>query len=214
MQDLMRSFVCVCCVVSLLCIGYACKNRGDIHYPIPSQVIDQMKLYSWRAGCPVPVKDLAYLRIPYWGFNGQPREGEMIVHKDVAREVASLFKTFHARKFPIEKMQLIDSYKGSDDASMNDNNTSAFNCRSVTGKPGEYSRHSYGKAIDINPLTNPYVKNTHVLPKAGAKYTDRTTSHQGMIKKADLVYRAFVDKGWQWGGNWKSLKDYQHFEKH
>ena len=110
-------------------------------------------------------------------------------------------------------MQLIDDFKGDDDLSMTENNTSAFNCRSVTGKPGIFSVHSYGRAIDINPKINPYIKGNLVLPENGRPYTDRTLTSPGIIKLNDFTYNSFIKKGWKWGGSWVSLKDYQHFEK-
>ena len=93
------------------------------------------------------------------------------------------------------------------------NNTSAFNCRDTTGKPGVFSNHSWGRAIDINPLTNPYVKGDRVLPPAGRKYLDRSRAFPGSILKDGFVVQEFESKGWTWGGRWLDRQDYQHFEK-
>jgi len=112
---------------------------------------------SWRQGCPVPVTDLAYLVLTYWGFDSQTHVGELVVHKKQALPVIKAFAELYELKFPIERMELIDVYNGSDDKSMATNNTPFFNCRDVTGEPGIFSKHSYGGAIDINPLQNPYL---------------------------------------------------------
>jgi hypothetical protein len=103
----------------------------------------------------------------------------------------------------------IDAYGGDDDASMADDNTSAFNCREVTGGAG-WSQHAYGLAIDINPLENPYVRGDEVLPPAGQEYLDRDDVRPGMIIEGDDVVRAFTFRGFEWGGNFRTLKDYQH----
>jgi hypothetical protein len=93
------------------------------------------------------------------------------------------------------------------------NNTSAFNCRDITGTVGRFSNHSWGRAVDINPLTNPYVKGDSVLPPTGRAYLDRTQSHPGSILRGSLIVKEFESRGWTWGGTWTDRKDYQHFEK-
>ena len=185
------------------------KPLFQIHSPVPETIASTMA--SWKPGCPVPVKDLAYLEISHCGYDGKMHLGEMIVHKKVASEVVDIFKDLYAQGFPIEKMLLIEHYGCDDAKSMADNNSSSFNCRMVKGSRTKLSKHSYGLAIDINPRDNPYVKNNEVSPPGGR--TDRTKAAKGMIVKGGPCYRAFVEKGWKWGGDWKSLKDYQHFEK-
>jgi hypothetical protein len=108
-------------------------------------------------------------------------------------------------------MRLIDDYAGNDEASMNDNNSSAFNCRGVTGQSGTWSQHAYGHAVDLNPVQNPFITESSVLPEAGAAYLDRSLYAKGMIHDGDPVVRAFESIGWKWGGHWKSHRDYQHF---
>lgn len=181
--------------------------------PIPHQVQAQMLKYTWHTDCPVPISDLAYVALSYWGFDDQPHTGALIVNKQVATEVVSIFKILFQHKFAIQQMRLIEEFKGNDLASMRENNTSAFNCRTVTGHPGIYSQHSYGRAIDINPLINPYVHGTAVSPKEGRIHIDRKTPVPGKIIKGDVVYKAFKQHGWDWGGNWYDTQDYQHFEK-
>lgn len=181
--------------------------------PVPKKIAQKMKKYSWREGCPVSLDDLSYLKLAHWGLDGKVHIGELIVHRNVALEIFSIFEKIFQEKFPIERMELVDEYKGSDDLSMAANNTSAFNCRSVTGKPGVFSKHSFGRAIDINTRINPYVKGDLVEPKSGRAFLDRSAPKPGMIFENGAVVKSFTEHGWEWGGNWTSLKDYQHFEK-
>ena len=172
-----------------------------------------MQQHSWRPGCPTPIADLAYVRVSHYGYDGAVHDGELIVHKDVADEVLAIFKALFAWRFPVEKMKFIDDYQGDDDASMADNNTSAFNCRFVAEKPGAYSKHSLGRAIDINPRTNPMVTGSVVSPAAGSAFVDREKRAPGLLRAGDRAVREFTRRGWIWGGGWASMKDYQHFEK-
>jgi hypothetical protein len=180
---------------------------------LPTSVIAEMKQYSWRAGCPVPLDALRLVTVAYWGFDGQSHGGELLVHKEVAHEIVEIFKELYQAKFPIERMRRIEAYQGSDDASMADDNTSAFNCRMVTGSTSVFSPHAWGKAIDINPRINPYVKKNVVLPSGSDAYTDRTQPAPGLIQPDSVCTRIFLKWGWRWGGAWSSMKDYQHFEK-
>jgi len=172
-----------------------------------------MREHSWREGCPTPIADLVYLRLSHVGFDGAVHEGELVVHKNVADEVAAIFQVLYDQRFPIEKMRLIDDYQGDDDASMADNNTSAFNCRFVLDKPGVFSKHSEGKAIDINPRVNPMVLGKTVLPPGGTEFLRPTAKTLGMLRNGAAGVAEFLRRGWTWGGSWKTLKDYQHFEK-
>lgn len=180
---------------------------------IPEDVKIKMIGSTWKPGCPVPLKDLSYLTVPYYGFDNKNHLGFLIVHKNVAHQVGKIFYQLFQQKFPIEKMQLMDTFHGDDDLAMSANNTSAFNCRSIIGKPGIFSLHSYGIAIDINTKLNPYVKGNLVLPKEGKAYVDRSQKMPGKIIFGDSTYMFFRNAGWSWGGDWTTLKDYQHFEK-
>ena len=180
---------------------------------VPEDYRAQMIGVSWQPGCPVPIDDLRIIEMNHWGFDGTVHEGgRLMVHEDVADEVVAAFGEVFDARFPIRRMELIEQYGGSDDASMAADNTSAFNCRPITGSPGRFSIHSYGKAIDINTVENPYVRGTTVLPPAGVEYLDREDVRPGMIVKNDAVVKAFKNRGFDWGGSWHSLKDYQHFE--
>jgi hypothetical protein len=188
--------------------------KGNLE-PIPPAIAKKMINSSWRSGCPVPLADLSYLRLSFWGFDGKVHKGELVVHKKLAPEVVEIFKELFDNRFPIERMKLIDEYAHDDNKSMDANNTSAFNCRTRTANPDEFSNHSYGVAIDINPLCNPFIDKARGIlePKAAAAYLDRTKKLKGMIIKGDACYNAFIKRGWTWGGNWKDQIDYQHFEK-
>ena len=180
---------------------------------IPTDVKDEMKKYSWHPECPVSLEDLAYLKLSYWGFDHQKHTGTLIVNKRLANEVVNIFHELYNNHFPIERMETMNAFKGNDEAAMNANNTSAFNCRPLTGNTGGFSLHSYGYAIDINTLINPYVKGDEVLPPKGRAYLNRNKPVPGMIIQGDKTYQVFMKYGWTWGGSWSDRQDYQHFEK-
>jgi hypothetical protein len=166
---------------------------------------------SWHLGCPVPIEDLRLLTMDHWGLDGSVHGGEMVVNRSVAADVLKVFGMLFDAHFPIARMDLVDEYGGDDDLSMAADNTSAFNCRRVTGGTA-WSEHAYGWAIDINPVQNPYVTGGGtVLSPAGEKYLDRSNKSPGMIHAGDLVVRVFASIGWEWGGNWTAFQDYQHF---
>lgn len=157
--------------------------------------------------------DLRRVNVKYWGFDNKAHtDGILIVNKSIANDVCGIFNDLYKAKYPIEKIRMIDEYKANDEASMIDNNTSAFCYRLVAGTK-VLSKHGKGVAIDINPLYNPQVKAGKVYPSVSKPYADRSKNVKGMIKKGDACYKAFTSRGWKWGGNWKSSKDYQHFEK-
>jgi len=180
---------------------------------IDAQVEKRISGISWKKGSPVELKDLRYVKVAYWGFDNKPHMGELIVNKAVAKDIVEIFQELYKVKYPIEKMKLIDEYGAKDEKSMLDNNTSAFCYREVEGKPGKISKHSYGIAIDINPVQNPYVYKNKISPTNGKAFKDRSKASKGMIIKGDACYKAFVSRGWTWGGDWKYEKDYQHFQK-
>ena len=173
---------------------------------------------SWRKGCPVPLKDLRYLRIKHIDFKGEEKMGEIIVHKEVSLEVTEIFEALYKIGYPIRKMRLVSDYKGSDWDSIESDNTSAFNCRAATGSK-KWSKHSYGKAIDINPIENPYIsRKGYISHKASASYRkrvhhDATYADKAVLLKNDKAVQLFKKYGWKWGGDWSGVKDYQHFSK-
>jgi hypothetical protein len=167
---------------------------------------------SHRAGCPVPVGDLRLVGVTSWGFDGRTRRGELVVHRDVAAAVVEVFRQLHAARFPLTRVVTAEQYGADDDRLMAANATSAYNCRAVTGGTG-FSEHAYGRAIDVNPVQNPYVRGTTVEPPAGRAYLDRSAVRPGMVVAGDAVVRAFASVGWGWGGDFRTLKDYQHFSR-
>jgi len=174
--------------------------------------IDSARLtHSWRPGCPVSPRDLRLLTLTYWGFDDHAHQGELVVNARHAEAIVSVFARLFEVRFPIERMQLVDVYEGNDDRSMVANNTSAFNCREVAGRPGVLSQHALGTAIDVNPLINPWVHSGKVDPPEAAQYADRSKAWKGAIYADDVVVRAFAAIGWGWGGYWPGSYDYQHF---
>jgi hypothetical protein len=165
---------------------------------------------SWRPGCPMGPEQLRAVEVSHWGYDGQVHTGRAIVDAAHAERMVAAFRDLFAARFPIQRMVPIDQYGGDDQASMRANNTSAFNCRYVAGTTS-WSEHSYGRAIDVNPLMNPYVKGGTVDPPEGAPYADRSRTDPGMIHDGDAAVRAFAAQGWSWGGYWTNGKDYQHF---
>ncbi|MFD1507745.1 M15 family metallopeptidase [Georgenia yuyongxinii] len=171
--------------------------------------VSEADLASWHAGCPVSPADLRSVTLTRWTGDGAA-SGTIVVAAAVADDVVGVMQALYEARFPIARMEPVEAFGGDDDASMAANNTSAFNCRAVTGG-SSWSEHSYGRAIDLNPLVNPYVLGSTVLPAGGAAYADRTLQAPGMIHDGDAVVRAFATRGWVWGGTWSSPKDYQHF---
>jgi hypothetical protein len=179
---------------------------------LPASLQRTMTGTSWRSGCPVDLGDLRVIAMPHHDMDGGERWGHLVVHRRVADQVTEAFGRIHEAGFPIHRMRIVDRYGADDDASMAANNTHAFNCRRITGGSG-WSEHAYGWAVDINPIQNPYVRGGTVLPEQGRAYLDRDDVRPGMIVRPGPVTGAFDDLGWTWGGDWESLKDYQHFER-
>ncbi|MFI4963324.1 MAG: M15 family metallopeptidase [Legionellales bacterium] len=213
------SFLCTTLFLSSSVCASALNNEINTEHftssisPIPKSVQETMKQFTWHPGCPIGLDQLSYIQMSYWGFDNKTHQGVLIVNKELASEVVVIFKKLFKLKFPIQSMRPMDDFKGSDDASMAANNTSSFNCRDITNKPGFFSQHSYGRAIDINPLINPFVKGSQVLPPEGSRFIDRQQPAPGKILKDDPVFILFTQNSWDWGANWYDLQDHQHFEK-
>lgn len=165
---------------------------------------------SWHPGCPIGPEQLRAVDLSFVGLDGAAHSGRLVVAADLAQPIVDVFADLYAARFPLARVDPIDVFDGDDDRSISANNTSAFNCRLTTGGT-TWSEHAYGRAIDINPLVNPYVRGTTVLPPEAAPYADRARTDPGMIHAGDVVVRSLAARGWQWGGDWSSLKDYQHF---
>lgn len=179
---------------------------------IPTLLMEQMESKNPIDPTIISYDRLRLVTVTYHGFDNQPHQGQLIVHREVAEDIIEIFKEVFAAQYPIEKIGLLEDYNYSDRDSMADNNSSAFNFRNQTDSQA-LSMHAYGLAIDINPVQNPYVTDDYFLPTNAMLYLDRTKETKGMIQKGDALYEAFISRGWTWGGDWSSIKDYQHFEK-
>lgn len=184
--------------------------------PLSDALFEQMQGLSYKADCTLPREELRYLRLLHRDQFGQIRRGELVCHVDLAKDLLTIFRQLYEARYPIERMVLIDAYGADDARSMADNNSSAFNFRRIAGS-SKLSKHSLGRAVDINPLYNPYVKQVgdqlRVDPPEASPYVDRHREFPYKIKADDLCCRLFKAYGFTWGGDWHSLKDYQHFER-
>lgn len=189
------------------------QERGSAG-PIPNDTWAAMQGVSWHSGLPCPARaDLRLLTVPYVDFKGRTQQGQLIVAQGVAKDMLDIFADIHAADYPIQSMKLVHHFRGDDGFSMAANNTSAFNCRVVAGT-SRLSQHAFGRAIDINPVQNPYVNGGRTSPSAGVDFdetAERTAQARGVIVAGDAVVTAFKARGWGWGGDWTSMKDYQHF---
>jgi len=179
--------------------------------PIDAATKQRMTGVSWHRGCPVGLGDLRLLKVRHWGFDNRVHRGRLVVHEDSARGMVRVMRNLFRHKFKIRRMRLVDAYGADDHRSMAADNTSAFNCRFVSGTT-RWSEHAYGRAIDVNPVENPYADSDgYVSPPAGAPYRDRDQRAKGLIHRGGNAVRAFAAIGWEWGGDWAWPKDYQHF---
>ena len=183
--------------------------------PIPDDIFAKMQGKSFKDNCTVPREDLRYLKVMHVGFDGKTHTGELVVNRLIADDVLDIFKQLYKAQYPIERIALIDEYDGDDEQSMSDNNTSAFNFRTIAGTD-IVSEHGMGLAVDVNPFYNPQVKETEngveVSPEDAISYADRSGDFLYKIDHEDLCYKLFTEHGFEWGGDWETCKDYQHFE--
>jgi D-alanyl-D-alanine carboxypeptidase len=178
---------------------------------VPAKQRAAMTPKVWRPGCPVGFADLRVVTATHWDFDGRVRTGRLVVHRAVAPKVVTVLRRLFDGRFPIRKMIPIEAYGGSDFASIEADNTSAFNCRVATGS-SRWSEHAFGRAIDLNPIENPYVEpGGKVYHTASRPYVNRSRARLGMAVEGGLVVRAFDAVGFGWGGRWSGTKDYQHF---
>ena len=185
------------------------------------EIFNRINGKSYRDNNDISLESLRYLTIPYYNFEHQIQLGEMIVNVDIQNDVINIFKELFKNEYEIKSMRLIDDYWGeggdgnnADNNSVEDNNTSCFCYRTVTG--GEnISNHGYGRAIDINPQQNPYVENGQNTHRNADQYVDRSCGdpHVIVASEQDICYSTFTKYGFSWGGNWNNPVDYQHFEK-
>jgi hypothetical protein len=190
------------------------RFEGGI-FPIGSGLRERLVGRNWHPGCPVSIEDLRLVRVSYWNFEGDVRTGPLVLHEGVAADVLWVFKRLFRARFPIEGIKLAAKDRPITPEDYWDRSrrsvTASFNCRPATGST-TLSQHSYGWAVDINPLQNPYVRNDgSVLRRIAKPFRDRSLHREGMIHEGDIVVRSFARIGWEWGGHWHTLKDYMHF---
>lgn len=192
-------------------------DRYFIVSEIPDTIFEFMQGRSYKEDCLIPRSDLRYLIILHRNMDGQTVVGELVVNKEISADILEIMRELYDLYYPIEQVRLVDYYEGVDELSMAANNSSAFNWRPLTGSTTKISRHAMGMAIDINPLYNPYYKFHRgveiIKPEEGEPYVDRMWEFPYIIEEDDVCYQLFMERGFKWGGDWNSLKDYQHFEK-
>ena len=197
-------------------------KEGFYYQPLDDTVIDRI------TGCSYPVledsesieigyDDLSFVVVQYVDFDFETRQGEIICNNSIAQDLVEIFYELYRNEYQLESIALIEEFDGDDYASCEANNTSCFNYREVVGS-SSLSKHALGLAIDINPLYNPYITyngdgSYNVYPENAADYVDRSKAFPYKIDENDLCYKLFTEHGFTWGGNWNSVKDYQHFQK-
>lgn len=201
-----------------LILSSACYAQDNNFYAaeIDDVIFARIKGKSYKDNCIVPLDELRYLHVMHIGFDGEPHEGELICNVSIAADLLDIFQKLYEAGYQIEKIRLVDEYNADDETSMRDNNSSCFNFRFISHTT-KVSKHGLGLAVDINTLYNPYIKTvdgkTYIEPATAGDYVDRTKDFPHKIDENDLCYKLFTQHGFEWGGHWKSVKDYQHFEK-
>jgi len=167
---------------------------------------------TWRPGCPVGRRDLRRLEIDFVTFDGTVERGVLVAHRDSIRDLADILGVMYQQGFPMERMTPVERFGGDVNRSLAANNTSAFNCR----KPGQInapvkeSPHANGRAIDINPVQNPWRDpRCACWNPAGGKGT-RSLEGPGVIRKGSPVVALFEERGWVWQNI--DVADYMHFD--
>jgi hypothetical protein len=185
--------------------------------PLPAPIRAELNGRFWHEGCPVPLSHLRVLTVSYWGFDGRPHTGQLIVNEHAASPLARVFRRLYELRFPIRHMRLADAYGPSRSRPADGDVTASFECRQAVPSPcnrgsgtGSWSEHAYGEAVDLNPVENPYVGCGRTRDRSSLRYLDRSRHRLGMVTPA--VVQAFRSIGWGWGGAWTgSTKDYMHF---
>lgn len=191
--------------------------QPDFYYePLSADIKKRITGLSYPKDCPIPYEDLCYVSVLYVNFKGNTSTGELICNKAIAQDLTEIFYELYRADYQIEQIRLVDEYAADDALSMQDNNTSCFNYRTIAGTD-KISMHGQGLAIDVNPFFNPYVTyhdgGIQVAPTGAESYVDRDKPFAYKIDESDLCYKLFTEHGFSWGGHWNSCKDYQHFEK-
>ena len=212
----MKYIITVCLILSLMVSFCPAETEEDFRISeIDEATFARMKGKSYKDDCPIPLGDLRLLHVLHKDLEGNTHKCELVCNVYIASDVLEIFKALYGAGYPIERVRLVDEYNADDETSMRDNNSSCFNFRFISHTT-RISKHGLGLAVDINTLYNPYVKEVNgkrnVEPATAEEYTDRTKSFPYKIESGDLCYRLFTERGFEWGGEWKTVKDYQHFE--
>jgi len=193
--------------------GEDCCFRAE---PIDDALWSKMQGKSYKDNPHIRRDDLRHVRVLHWDYDRQIHLGEMVCNKQIADRLVAILRALYEHRYPIQRMVLTDVYDADDERQMRDNNSSCFCYRAISGA-AKLSKHARGLAVDLNPLYNPYYKDRadgtrYVQPATGRKYCDRSRSFPYKIVRGDLCHRLFTEAGFKWGGDWKSCKDFQHFE--
>ncbi|KWW28585.1 MAG: hypothetical protein AUK63_1848 [bacterium P3] len=180
--------------------------------PVPKAVKARMQGKSLPESARIGFDELRYLTLYHYDFEGRIQQGEMVCNKAIAHDLLCIFRTLFAEAYPINSIRLVDDFDASDEASMQANNSSCFNYRTIAGS-WRLSQHAFGMAVDINPLQNPCVRGTRIRPSTAIDYVDRSKDFPHKIDEKDFCKKTFDSFGFRWGGHWRSVKDYQHFER-
>ena len=205
-------------LILILSIKVSCLFGQDtfVATQIPNSIWQKMQGKTYVANPHIQRQDLRYIRILHWDYDEKTHEGELICNRLIADKLIAIFRELYKAHYPIQRMRLPDEYNADDELQMCDNNTSCFCYRKVSGSKN-LSKHARGLAIDVNPLYNPYIRyrkdGSQIIEPANAKpYADRSKQYRYKIDKNDLCYKLFIKHGFTWGGAWRTMKDYQHFE--
>ena len=186
--------------------------------PLPAPVKAQLKAGGyWHQGCPVALSDLRLLTVSHRGFDKRAHTGQLVVNKSAARPLARVFRKLYRLHFPIRHLRLDDAYGPERSRPRDGDISGSFECRQAVPSPctggrgtGSWSMHAYGRAVDLNPVENPYVGCGQSHNPAARRYRDRSRHRPGMVTRR--VVKAFRSIGWGWGGAWTGdTKDYMHF---
>ncbi len=188
-----------------------------VNEPIPDAVWERMQGKTYKENPYIGRDNLRYIRVLHWDYDGKIHLGEMVCNQIIASRLVHILRTLYENHYPIQRMLLPDVYNADDETQMRANNSSCFCYRAVARSGGTLSKHARGLAVDINTLYNPYYKDRKdgtrfVQPSTGRPYCDRTKQFRYKITGDDLCVRLFKEQGFAWGGDWRTCKDYQHFE--
>ena len=200
----------------LLGLAHHPPDQASIR-PLPASLRAELRSHVWHPGCPVPLSDLRVLTVSYWGFDSRAHTGQLVVNRHAAGPLSRVFRRLYKLHFPIRHMRLADSYGPARSGPPDGDISGSFECRQAVPSPcsggsgtGSWSEHAYGKAIDLNPIENPYTGCQRTRERASLPYLDRSRLRRGMVTPA--VIGAFRSIGWGWGGAWTgSTEDYMHF---